>query len=1064
MLSPPPDNSRYYYYRLLDKAIDQHILQHNSERWDTGVPPHFKLGSGAGFLKRPAPALLHLTMLLILAIFHGTLFWWTTMVDYPVCAVNLRGARLGLSKATCDSDAFRYPKVSLETDSPTLTTLRYYTPTTSPPSPTRDVFEDTKHATMLNARNRAAPPRRLTATSATDTQHASNDATLRDHWIKITIFGILWVALGCVVGYMRGADDTRTTGPFWDPSGNVPFRDYVREVHAWVNVTTGTMTPSQQAACLQRGLGGLARTIAMRVPSIVINFGVNIGGRHTDAVTYIMFLLSQKFENLEDERQLNSGTALIDFRPRPGERIDQTLARFEIARYEADNAGFQIPNFQLLTVILFRALGVGSSRAATLLQPLDHQMPRTQQQFDSLIERMRSYAHIAERTPGNIGDIFTHGHRTATFQTNTSTAGQPASSVWNDDQPTETTSLLTVPGGQALGSWADNTGLTAQAPAQSFLGSAGQPAGSAEEEFDSGTDSDTSSDDGAEDIDFSDVPVHLTEAQQAVWVFLGYRHHKRRWRRFMKKPVRKIRRTIRREFGRKGKGKGKGKRRRLHGRGVLAFLASLPDADYEEILFGKGKGKGRRNSSGKGKGRKGNPKDRDGKTMECDICGSTQHFRRECPKGDGKGRAPSAHLAQTSDDVEYVDLESFLASETASPSPVYFMAMQYMDAAGFLTDYTEELYEAIFPDGDENDLEEWIGLPPYAGQPATTTNITAGQPADDIGMGPEEFYIGDDDSTIPATEEELQQALADITPQVIGLASDMPLHHQYYCGVNDGTSHIFMLRDNAGHSADRPRSQSQVWRRVQRTEDDDEEWPADDPPRRSNSRRVTLRARERSASIIRRPAPRRGRSSSRGRTREEAPEVHPETGHAYVTEEQDGVSRWNIPDDVMDTWLAKGWTEHQIKHWYSLRKVNRNEDGQIIRSQRASNTRSSAAMASKATKKEIIADRKTYREQVCVCFAYMDHRPNCPMKRESRSPNFKRTPWAWSHGDGRGHNVDPTNPNNPAHTHLSESDLIPINDTEVEATWDEWRLLPYTHRLKVHHREYHGDDEDEDEA
>ena len=173
----------------------------------------------------------------------------------------------------------------------------------------------------------------------------------------------------------------------------------------------------------------------------------------------------------------------------------------------------------------------------------------------------------------------------------------------------------------------------------------------------------------------------------------------------MKKPVRKIRRTIRREFGRKGKGKGKGKRRRLHGRGVLAFLASLPDTEYEEVLFGKGKGKGkgRRNTSGKGKGRKGNPKDRDGKTMECDICGSTQHFRRECPKGDGKGRSPSAHLAQTSDEVEYVDLESFFASDTTTS--VYFMAMRYMNAAGFLTEYTEELFEAFFPDGDADDLE-----------------------------------------------------------------------------------------------------------------------------------------------------------------------------------------------------------------------------------------------------------------------------------------------------------------------------------------------------------------------
>eukprot|EP00959_Pyramimonas_sp_CCMP1952_P108359 2265679-Pyramimonas_sp.AAC.1 len=117
------------------------------------------------------------------------------------------------------------------------------------------------------------------------------------------------------------------------------------------------MTPSQQAAVLQRGLGGLARTMARRGPPAVINFGVNIGGRHTDGATYITLLLGTKFENLEEERQLNSGTALIDFRVNAGERIDQTLARFEIARFEAETAGFNIPIFQILTVILSSALG-----------------------------------------------------------------------------------------------------------------------------------------------------------------------------------------------------------------------------------------------------------------------------------------------------------------------------------------------------------------------------------------------------------------------------------------------------------------------------------------------------------------------------------------------------------------------------------------------------------------------------------------------------------------------------------------------------------------------------------
>eukprot|EP00959_Pyramimonas_sp_CCMP1952_P392523 8224983-Pyramimonas_sp.AAC.1 len=56
-----------------------------------------------------------------------------------------------------------------------------------------------------------------------------------------------------------------------------------------------------------------------------------------------------------------------------------------------------------------------------------------------------------------------------------------------------------------------------------------------------------------------------------------------------------------------------------------------------------GAGRSRRRASGNGKGRRGNPKDANGTTMERDTCHSTQHFRRECPEGDGGGRGPSIH-------------------------------------------------------------------------------------------------------------------------------------------------------------------------------------------------------------------------------------------------------------------------------------------------------------------------------------------------------------------------------------------------------------------------------------
>eukprot|EP00959_Pyramimonas_sp_CCMP1952_P324772 6798074-Pyramimonas_sp.AAC.1 len=50
------------------------------------------------------------------------------------------------------------------------------------------------------------------------------------------------------------------------------------------------------------------------------------------------------------------------------------------------------------------------------------------------------------------------------------------------------------------------------------MGSAGQPA---ESDFDSGSDADTSSDDEATALDYSDMPTYLTEEQQAQLLLFG---------------------------------------------------------------------------------------------------------------------------------------------------------------------------------------------------------------------------------------------------------------------------------------------------------------------------------------------------------------------------------------------------------------------------------------------------------------------------------------------------------------------------------------------------------------
>ena len=126
-----------------------------------------------------------------------------------------------------------------------------------------------------------------------------------------------------VMHMMHGPNGGSTTqGPPWDPAGNVPFRVWVRELQPWLNVTQGRLNPTAQAAAIQLGLRGLARLFALQLPPTAITFGAQISGVMADPVTYLLWTLGNRFEALEDERTMISGTQVLDFRGRPGERVD----------------------------------------------------------------------------------------------------------------------------------------------------------------------------------------------------------------------------------------------------------------------------------------------------------------------------------------------------------------------------------------------------------------------------------------------------------------------------------------------------------------------------------------------------------------------------------------------------------------------------------------------------------------------------------------------------------------------------------------------------------------------
>ena len=125
----------------------------------------------------------------------------------------------------------------------------------------------------------------------------------------------------------------------WDPAGPVPFKDWLSEVQAWLNLTSGRMTMSAQASAIQLAMRGLAKNFALSIPPAAITYGAMINGIATDPVTYLLYCIATQFEALEDERSMKSGTQVLDFVAYPGERLTTFLTRYDMARAEAESVG-----------------------------------------------------------------------------------------------------------------------------------------------------------------------------------------------------------------------------------------------------------------------------------------------------------------------------------------------------------------------------------------------------------------------------------------------------------------------------------------------------------------------------------------------------------------------------------------------------------------------------------------------------------------------------------------------------------------------------------------------------
>ena len=99
------------------------------------------------------------------------------------------------------------------------------------------------------------------------------------------------------------------------------------------------MTPARKAAAVILVLGGTAQRLAMANPPQARIQGGQTNRVQADPLTYLMHTVAGKYSPLGEETGLKAMAGVFHFDRRPGESIEDVLAKFGITRQTAVNDG-----------------------------------------------------------------------------------------------------------------------------------------------------------------------------------------------------------------------------------------------------------------------------------------------------------------------------------------------------------------------------------------------------------------------------------------------------------------------------------------------------------------------------------------------------------------------------------------------------------------------------------------------------------------------------------------------------------------------------------------------------
>ena len=418
--------------------------------------------------------------------------------------------------------------------------------------------------------------------------------------------------------------------PSWSPERDrqYPLRTWTQDVRLWALGTD--IDPLKQGPVVAARIAGTAKELIRELDPNILAHGAAFPDENGNIVQFtgleaLVRALSRRYAPLAQELEVFCIAEILQFQRKPGEDTDGVISRFELTRTKAVNgAGFDMSwigfSFLLLTI-----LGIQRTSWPLILAPTLGRLPNTAQQYQEFCEYVRRHGHLTDRGVDSVKNM----NFLAVPNTQTSSAIMPVShsnTSWNSSDTWNQQAYHVSDAGFG-NSWDTEYALAYVAD---------------------GTESDISSCNSiGSEPDLSDLHgmPYDTAGEK---LYLAYRHHKRRWRKFVGGRKRRFGRKGKGKGGKAGKyggksfGKGSGKGGKTGKKGRWFYVdefGTTNEDEYEGEMSAETEWNWQPTEQlessvflGKGKGKRKNPKGKDGKTLLCSGCGADDHFVKYCPK------------------------------------------------------------------------------------------------------------------------------------------------------------------------------------------------------------------------------------------------------------------------------------------------------------------------------------------------------------------------------------------------------------------------------------------------